>query len=118
MQDLEAKTIQTVSYSKVLEVLQIVECNELGIKYHPASTVFYLENGSDPIRTRLHHMILNSSYGNQAFNNDSIFKFMVLHEEDEWGDETNQDLIKLRDLCKPYLTREGNYYYIYFDVSW
>jgi len=118
MHDLNPKTIQTVSYSKVLEVLQRVECDELGIEYHPPSTAFYLEDGSDPIRTRLHHMVAHSNYGNQQFTNDSIFKFMVLHEEDVWIEETNEDLIKLRDLCKPYLTREGNYYYIYFDVSW
>ena len=115
---LAAKTLNVVGLSEVLASLQRAECKKLGIDYVPAHQHFLLPDGSEAIRNRLIKIIHDSRYGNQQFTNDALYRFCLKHEEDDWEDEENEDIVKLGYLCKDYINFDGNFWYLIFETSW
>lgn len=115
---LAAKTLIVIGLSEVLEALQRAECEELGIPLPPVYQVFRLPNGDEPIRNRVVTKIVASKYGNQRFTNDALYRFCLKHEEDEWEDEEDEDIVKLGNLCEDYINVDDNFWYIIFETSW
>ena len=115
---LAAKALTVIGLSEVLKELQRAECEELNIPLPPAHVCFKLPDGSEPIRNRVVTKIVASKYGNQKFANDSLYRYCLKHEEDEWEDEEDEDIKKLGKLCEDHINFDGNYWYLIFETSW
>jgi hypothetical protein len=110
---MRTSTITTVNLLDVLRALQVAEWTALGLPTPDTGTSMDLPDGRDDIHSRLWDVICRSSWGNQVFNNDSIFKYVFT-----WEDPMDEDEQLMYNLVKEFTTKEFEFESIYFDVCW
>ena len=106
-------TIKTVNFLEVLTELQREEEKELGLAEAMPGTRITLPDGRDSVRQRVWDLVSSSCYGNQEFNNDSLFRFAFSFANGEAF--LNDDERKLYEAIKDAVDSEG---IVVFDVCW
>lgn len=96
MGQIKLTDLKTVNLSEVLYELQRLECEQFGIPIFPKGVDPILPDGKAGIWNRVRELVVSRGWGNQCFNNDSlyIFAFSTFN-----GEKMSADEAALYDLC-------------------
>jgi hypothetical protein len=103
--------LPVVNFTMTLRALQVREREALGLAPPDTSQNINLPDGKEDIFHRLWERISSKRFGNQIFNNDSIYRYVFPSIN---GEPLSEDEQVLYDYCKEAVVENT----IFFDVSW
>jgi hypothetical protein len=108
---LRYENVPIVNFVDTLRDLQDKEWKSYRLLTPEKGQVIELPDGREDILGRLWNEISSSRFGNQVFNNDSIYRYIFPTIN---GEPMSEDLQKLYDYCKEAIINEE----LIFKVSW